>query len=379
MREKAFGRGGKGEGFREVERKSLRERQEGEGFRKERKGYRMSRQEDAGAFGDFLKRYMRSHKWGILAFFLFVGVFLLSFFLYHLPLKAVIYPALLCGLLGILLGGRRLALDWKKQARLEELRALPAFLAERFPEADGWQEDEYQRILAAWQEQMRSQKDEMDRKYGEMLDYYTLWAHQIKTPIASMRLNLQNEDSPLSRTLSQEVLRIEQYVEMALLYLKLNGDGTDYVLREHSLEELVRQAVKKFAGQFILKKLKLELHPLPGKAVTDEKWMVFVLEQVLSNALKYTQSGAITIWQEEPATICIRDTGIGIAASDLPRIFEKGYTGFNGRSDKRASGIGLYLCRRICGELGHDIKVASKPDEGTTVRICLAQEKFTGE
>ena len=112
------------------------------------------------------------------------------------------------------------------------------------------------------------------------------------------------------------------------------------------------------------------------KVVTDEKWLSFVIEQLLSNALKYTASGGITISLEQPATLCIRDTGIGIAAEDLPRVFEKGYTGYNGRSDKRASGIGLYLCRRICYNLGHAISIESEAGCGTVVKLDLAQKSL---
>jgi len=209
----------------------------------------------------------------------------------------------------------------------------------------------------------------------EMIDYYTLWAHQIKTPIASMRLTLQNEDSPLARKLMAELFHIEQYVEMVLVFLRLDSKTTDYLFREYSLDEIIRQAVKKFAGEFIGRKLKLEYEPVDVKVVTDEKWLSFVIEQVLSNALKYTPSGKITISMEKDRVLCIRDTGMGIAPEDLPRIFEKGYTGYLGRQDKRASGIGLYLCKRICRNLGHGILAESVPGQGTAIRIDLSQRQ----
>lgn len=129
--------------------------------------------------------------------------------------------------------------------------------------------------------------------------------------------------------------------------------------------------MRKYASQFIRKKIRLVYEPLSCQVLTDEKWLLFVIEQVLSNALKYTRSGEISITLEAPQTLCIRDTGIGIAEEDLPRIFEKGFTGYNGRSDKKASGIGLYLCRRISGRLNHTISVTSRVDVGTEVRIDL--------
>ena len=141
----------------------------------------------------------------------------------------------------------------------------------------------------------------------------------------------------------------------------------------------MRSAVKKFSTQFIRRRINLVYEPLGKKVVTDEKWLSFVVEQVLSNALKYTPSGTVGIYMEEPTTLCISDTGIGIAPEDLPRIFEKGYTGYNGRTDKKASGLGLYLCRRICNNLGHTISASSAAGEGTVIRICLAQRSSVHE
>ena len=140
-------------------------------------------------------------------------------------------------------------------------------------------------------------------------------------------------------------------------------------------DEIVRAAIRRFAGEFITRKLKLCYEPLNAACVTDEKWLLFVVEQVLSNALKYTREGSITITMEHPKTLVIRDTGIGIAPEDLPRIFEKGYTGYNGRGDQKASGLGLYLCRTICRKLGHSITAESAPDEGTAIRIGLSQRQ----
>ncbi len=222
--------------------------------------------------------------------------------------------------------------------------------------------------------QQQALETRMNAQYQDMLDYYTLWAHQIKTPIASMRLCLQQEDTPQARRLLQELSRAEQYVEMVMVYLRLNG-GSDLVLREYELDAIVRRAVRRFAGEFIGRKLKLCYEPLNVSCVTDEKWLLFVIEQVLSNALKYTRAGSITIELEAPKTLVIRDTGIGVAPEDLPRIFEKGYTGYNGRGDQKASGLGLYLCRTICKRLGHTITASSVPDHGTAIRITLEQRQ----
>ncbi len=250
---------------------------------------------------------------------------------------------------------------------------------EVFPDVTVQEDEDYQRIIQLLREEQKQRENEMNLRYANMIDYYTIWAHQIKTPIASMRLTLQNEDSEVSRVLAEDLLRIEQYVEMVLCYLRLDSDSTDYVIGECDVDKIVKQAIKKFAGQFIRKKIRLSYQPLKISVITDEKWLQFVVEQVLSNALKYTPSGTITIDMEEPKTLCIRDTGIGIAPEDLPRIFDKGYTGYNGREDKKASGIGLYLCKRICKNLGHAISANSSLDSGTVIRIRLEQKKLQTE
>ena len=230
---------------------------------------------------------------------------------------------------------------------------------------------DYQKIIADLEDEAERSARRATEKFSDMVEYYTIWAHQIKTPIAAMRLTLQSEDTETARRLSGDLNRIEEYVEMVLTYLRLDSDDTDYLIREYDLDEIIKPAVRKFAREFILKKLSLDYAPTGYTVLTDEKWLSFVIEQIISNAVKYTSEGGVKIYMDETGVLCIRDTGIGICAEDLPRIFENGYTGFNGREDKRASGIGLYLCKRIADNLGHGISVESVPGEGTTVRLDL--------
>lgn len=317
-------------------------------------------------------RYLRTKARTLGTCALIMGVFFLSFALYHLPLAAIWYPAALCSLIGLGV----LLLDFRKvKKRHDTLRQLeqnlPA-LPEPLPEAATLPEAAYRTLVQALQDRQQVLETHMNSRYQDMTDYYTLWAHQIKTPIAAMRLSLQQEDSARSRQLLQELSRAEQYVEMVMVYLRLT-DGNDLVLRTCDLDDIVRRAVRRFAGEFISRKLKLCYEPLHETCVTDEKWLLFVVEQVLSNALKYTRTGTITIAMQQPKTLLIRDTGIGIAPEDVPRIFEKGYTGYNGRGDQKASGLGLYLCKSICKKLGHTITASSAPDEGTTIFIGLEQ------
>ena len=166
---------------------------------------------------------------------------------------------------------------------------------------------------------------------------------------------------------------------MALTYLRLGSDSSDYVIRSCALDDIIRPAVRRFAGEFIQRKIQLNYQMLNYTVITDEKWLGFVVEQVLSNALKYTPQGSVSIYMEPEGVLCIRDTGIGIAPEDLPRVFEKGYTGYNGRSHRKASGLGLYLCREILTRLGHSVSAESQVDHGTTIRIDLRQHKTMQE
>ena len=326
----------------------------------------------------FLQYLKQRHRIWIIGA-VFCVIFAVSFLLYHLPIGAVIYPTLLCAALGILI----MVFDFLRVKReheaLSSIRSMTDVIADSLPKLDGIKDEDYQQILRLLSEEHNDYRTQTNRKYSDMIDYYTVWAHQIKTPIASMRLHLQNEDSVLSRTLSSDLHRIEQYVEMVLTFLRLNSESTDYVIKEYDLDKIVKQAVRKFSSDFIGRKLSLVYEPLNTTVITDEKWLSFVIEQVLSNALKYTPAGSITITLENEKTLRIRDTGIGIAPEDLPRIFENGYTGYNGRTDKKASGIGLYLCKRICINLGHTITARSIVDVGTIIDIDLVQTKLEVE
>ena len=327
----------------------------------------------------FFLNYLKKRRAQIIAFIVFFLVFLFAFALYDLPTGAVVYPALVCLCLGILAG----AVDFKKAKRkhemLCEIAKLSAELIETLPNRVTQDDTDYQEIILHLKEEARLVEDCQNAKFADMVDYYTVWAHQIKTPIASMRLTLQNEDSPLARRISDDLFRIEQYVEMVLCYLRLDSDPPDYVIQKYDLDKILTQAFRRFSGQFISKKLSLDYEPPEFTALTDEKWLLFVIEQVLSNSVKYTPPGGVISVSVQQGILCIKDNGIGIAPEDLPRIFERGYTGFNGRTDKKASGLGLYLCRRICRNLNHRIWAESGREGGTAVYIDLNSRKIETE
>ncbi len=326
-----------------------------------------------------MKLFIRYLKYRLRLLFvlaLFCLVFAASFLLYHLPLEAVLYPFLLCAGIGLI----ACLMDFFRARRAHQammrIVTLSDAAAAAFPPSDGIQSCDYRKMIRLLCREHLAYRQETGKKYDDMIGYYTVWAHQIKTPIASMRLRLQNEDSALSRRLGLDLRRIEQYADMVMTFLRLNADSTDYVFREYDLDKIVRAAVKKFSSDFIDRRLSLAYEPLDTTVITDEKWLSFVIEQVLSNALKYTPSGCIGISVSEEKILRISDTGIGIAPEDLPRIFENGYTGLNGRADQKASGIGLYLCKRICDRLGHSISAHSTVDVGTVIEIDLSREKI---
>ncbi|MDO5411825.1 MAG: sensor histidine kinase [Lachnospiraceae bacterium] len=323
--------------------------------------------------------YLKGHRKGIAVFFLFSLIFFVIFALYQLPLESVCYAILLCIFLGSCILLSDFLVFCRRHRRIQLLMEEITVTTEHLPQAVNLIEMDYQKLVRALFEHKVELADEKNRRYSELVEYYTVWVHQIKTPIAALRLMLQEKDLPEYRQMQEELQRIEQYVDMVLTYLRLDSDSTDYVIANCDLDEIIRQAVRKFAPQFIRRRLRLEYEPFSCRVLTDEKWLLFVVEQVLSNALKYTKKGSISIKLEEGKILCIQDTGIGIEPEDLPRIFEKGYTGYNGRSDKKASGIGLYLCRRICRNLGHEIWVESDGVSGTSVRLCLDRKKLEVE
>lgn len=296
-----------------------------------------------------------------------LGLFYLILYLYHALIDAISYAAILCLVILIVY----FCIDYfyycKKTKILETNLQRDDMLLLDLPQSSSLLENDYQLIINALTSELNELKQKQQHQSQEMLDYFTMWVHQIKTPIFALRLLIQAQDPANSEMLLQ-VLKIEQYVDMAMHYMKLEQISADLQIRHDNLETIVQEVIKKQATFFIQKKLTLQLDEFHLDILSDAKWLSFVLEQILSNALKYTRTGGIHIYVQDE-TLYIEDSGIGIKAEDLPRIFEKGFTGHNGRQDKKASGLGLYLCARILKYLGHSIQITSKPNQGTTVMI----------
>lgn len=316
--------------------------------------------------------YIRG-KWGLLALLgTCTGLFAWVLALYDLPAEAAGYAALLC-LAVLLVCGVLDFLRWRERVlALEGIEGQAALLLAALPEAGDLERAAYHELLTELDQDRRMAVSALDARSRESLDYYTLWVHQIKTPIAAMRLMLQEDESERGRELSAELFRIERYVELVLSYLRLEGTCTDYLIQEINLDPVLRQAVRKYAPLFIRARVSLDLRETGVQVLTDEKWLQLVIEQVLSNAVKYAPAGRVTVYAEG-TNLIIADNGVGIAAEDLPRVFDRGFTGCNGRMDKRSTGIGLYLCRQICRRLGHTITVDSEPGRGTKVTIGLSR------
>lgn len=246
-------------------------------------------------------------------------------------------------------------------------------------------ESEYQNIIQKLETALKNEEAGFRQLERENSDFYTMWVHQIKTPIAALRVLMQTAPEDISR-MKGELFKIERYVDVILNYLRMGNIHQDLLWKHYSLNDLVRQAVKKYSPLFIQSRLSLKLEGLEMQVLTDEKWLVFVLEQLLSNAIKYTKSGGIRIWAEQTEEVgkkrtilVIEDTGMGIAPEDLPRIFDRAFTGYNGRREKRASGLGLYLCKSVLERLGHEIVITSVVGEGTKVSLLLYEDRsFSG-
>ncbi len=316
--------------------------------------------------------YLRRHLGYILLLAAFAAVFGAILFLYRAPVEAVGYAAILCLPVGVVFFTVGFVRYARRHRALTDLLAEPVLPAGKLPEPRDTVEADYQQLLESFSLRAQAAAGEQAVRWRDMLDYFTLWAHQVKTPLAAMNLVVQQSDVPEGQVLKDQLFKMEQYVEMVLAYLRMDSDSTDFLIRPYPLESLVRQSVRKYAPLFIHKDIHLTLEGLEETVVTDEKWMCFALEQVLSNAIKYTPAGGEITVSAENGRLTVRDSGIGIAPEDLPRIFEKGFTGRNGRADKRASGIGLYLTHRIIRRLGHDLTVTSRLGEGTAVTFDLS-------
>ncbi len=321
-----------------------------------------------------LLSYLKYRLTLIFFFFLAAALTLLVQFLVN---QSMVYAWYTVGLMGfflvliLIIGGIR----YMRHMRiLEGLSATLYHASRELPEPINALEADYVRCLQELGSAYDTIKKQLDTARNDSLEYYTLWVHQIKTPIAGLSLVLQNMDGDTAGVIKQELFKIEQYADLALRYVKLMDISSDLVIERCFLEDIVSATVKKYAVLFVYQKLSLDMVPTDRKVMSDKRWLGFILEQILSNAIKYTYAGGVKIYLQNEKLV-IEDTGIGIRAEDLPRIFMKGYTGCNGRLDNRASGIGLYLAKKAADALGITITVDSKVGMGTKVTLAFPQAR----
>lgn len=323
---------------------------------------------------DFMKlffKYIYKLKKEFTLFFLFSLIFLGIFALYDTYIEAIIYSFLICTLIGLIVVCIGFINFRKQHIMLKNIYKNLPLMTENLPNPENLIQEDLQRIIDRLSEINQNSVNNIKDLQKDITDYFTVWVHQIKTPIAAMQMILQSEDTETSLELNAELFKIEQYAEMALNYIRLDSNSNDLIIKHYNLDNIIKQAIQKYAPLFIRRKIRLVYSPISAEILTDEKWLLFIIEQLLSNAVKYTINGSVAITYKNEI-LTISDTGIGIADEDIPRIFEKGYTGLSGRTDKKSTGLGLYLCKTAADKLNHCIYVKSEIGEGSAFSIDLS-------
>ncbi|MDE6789895.1 MAG: sensor histidine kinase [Ruminococcus sp.] len=320
-------------------------------------------------------KYIYQYRYTALAFMIFSVIFAVILIMYDTIPEAVLYAFLLCSTIGIIIITIGFIGFRKRYRLLEDIYANLPLMIEKIPAPENPYQEILNEIIIRLSEISSDNITNLKNIQHDSMDYFTVWVHQIKTPISAMQMILQSEDTDENRILLSELFRIEQYAEMALYYLRLDSPTTDFVIGRFNLDTILKQALHRYAPLFIGKKIRLIYSPIDVYVLTDEKWLLFIIEQILSNAVKYTVKGTVTIKYANNILI-ISDTGIGISPEDLPRIFEKGYTGLSGRRDKKSTGLGLYLCKRTADNLGHSLSVSSIVGRGTNFYIDLSSKNL---
>lgn len=213
-------------------------------------------------------------------------------------------------------------------------------------------------------------------------EYIELWIHEIKIPIAASKMVIENNKNEVTKSIDEELDKVENYIEQALFYARSNTVEKDYYIRKVVLKEIVNESIKKNKSSLIQEKISINIHNLDIEVNTDNKWIVFILNQIIQNSIKYRkkEKSIIEIYAnqgKENVILYVKDNGIGIRQGEITRVFEKGFTGTNGRlSNKKSTGIGLYLCKKLCNKLGIGIELNSVQNEGTEIRLVFPQSSY---
>ena len=212
-------------------------------------------------------------------------------------------------------------------------------------------------------------------------EYIELWIHEIKIPIATSKMIVENNKSEVTKSIDEELDKIENYIEQALYYARSNTIEKDYIIKKNNLKDIVSSTILKNKTTLIQNNVKIEMENLEEEVYTDSKWCVFILSQIIQNSIKYSkeQNKEIKLYAEnkkENVILYIKDNGIGIDKAEIGRVFEKGFTGTNGRQEKKSTGIGLYLCKKLCDKLCIGLEIASEKEIGTEVKLIFPKNSF---
>ena len=323
-----------------------------------------------------LNEYLKMKKTSIIGILGVYAVLFVFAFLYRIPIEVILYPFILTIVFVLMV----LLFDYIKYKEkvnkiIQICNDVSSCYSVKINDKNIFDEY-YLDIINELLKENRKQVSQIQKKISDINDYFSIWVHQIKTPIASMKLKIDNEQMDLLQ-LASDLNRIDHYVDLVLSFLKFDEEKIDLYFRKTDVDRIMRESLKKFSNDFIIKKIKLDYKLSKREVLTDEKWLSFVFDQLLSNALKYTDKGTISIYYDGESCLCIKDSGIGIALADMERLFEKGFTGYNGRQYKKASGIGLYMCKRMCDKLNIAISIESVVDEYTLVKLkFLSNEEY---
>ena len=320
-----------------------------------------------------IKSYIKKNLKIYLLLIVFIFIFVLIFYLYNLPFEALFYSGLLCFVAALIVSIIDFNNYRKSYIDLKYLESNILNSMEDLPRSLDIRVEYYQKIIERLHNEVEKLKIEDNKKMEDLADYYSMWIHQIKTPIAAINFLLDNEEIDV-KAFRQELFKIERYIEMVLTYIRLGSETSDYVITSINLDEVVRENIKKYATLFINKKIKLNYVSHETYVISDKKWLGFAFEQLLSNAIKYTKSGGEISINISESKLIIEDNGIGIYEEDLPRIFEQSFTGLNGRYEKKSSGLGLYLCKKTLDKLQHKIEITSEVNKGTKVIVSFPKK-----
>ena len=323
-----------------------------------------------------LNEYLKMKKTSIIGILGVYAILFVFVYLYRIPIEVILYPFILTIVFVLMV----LLFDYiKYKEKVNKISQICNDISSCYSVKINDKnifDEYYLDIINELLKENRKQVSQIQKKVSDINDYFSIWVHQIKTPIASMKLKIDNEQMDLLQ-LASDLNRIDHYVDLVLSFLKFDEEKIDLYFRKTDVDRIMRESLKKFSNDFIIKKIRLDYKLSKREVLTDEKWLSFVFDQLLSNALKYTDKGTISIYYDGDSCLCIKDSGIGIALADMERLFEKGFTGYNGRQYKKASGIGLYMCKRMCDKLNIAISIESIVNEYTLVKLkFLSNEEY---